>query len=94
MSLEVRKNEKLGRYEAVIEGSVVGIADYLRTGDVIAIPHTEVNPERRGQGLAAELVRAALDAIRAQGASFDPQCSYVADFIRLHPAYADLRVGH
>lgn len=91
MAVDVRRNEQQSRYEAVVEGSVVGIADYRRIGDVIAIPHTEVSPELRGQGVAAELVRAVLDDIRAQGASVDPQCSYVDDFIRRQPAYADLR---
>ena len=94
MAVEVRRNDERSRYEAVIEGAVVGIADYRRRGDVVAIPHTEVNPELRGQGVAAELVRAVLDDIRAQGALVDPQCSYVADFIRRQPAYADLRAGH
>ena len=93
MQVDVRRNESRSRYEAVVEGEVVGIADYRRDGGVVAIPHTEVDPAVRGQGVAAELVRAALDDIRAQGASVDPQCSYVADFIRRQPAYADLQPG-
>lgn len=91
--MQVRKNEDRRRYEAVVDGEVVGVADYRQADGVVAIPHTEVDPALRGQGVAAELVRAALDDIRAQGASVDPQCSYVADFIRRRPGYADLRVG-
>jgi hypothetical protein len=32
----------------------------------------------------------ALEQIRAEGLSVDPQCSYMADFIDKHPEYADL----
>jgi hypothetical protein len=90
--IDVRRNEERGRYEAVVDGEVVGIADYVEADGVVAIPHTEVQPSRRGQGIAAELVRSVLDDIRAQGSLVDPQCSYVEDFMRRDPSYADLRV--
>lgn len=67
MRIDVRKNEEHRRYEAVAEGEVVGIADYVETEGVVAIPHTEVRPSLRGQGVAAEMVRAVLDDIRAEG---------------------------
>ena len=93
MRVDVRKNEERGRYEAVADGEVVGIADYVDADGVVAIPHTEVRPSLRGRGIAAEMVRAVLDDIRAQGSRVDPQCSYVDDFLRREPFYADLRVG-
>lgn len=93
MRIDVRKNEEHRRYEAVADGEVVGIADYVETEGVVAIPHTEVRPSLRGQGVAAEMVRAVLDDIRAQGSQVDPQCGYVDDFLRREPFYADLRVG-
>jgi len=93
MRIDVRKNEEHRRYEAVADGEVVGIADYVEGDGVITIPHTEVQPSLRGQGIAAEMVRAVLDDIRAQGSQVDPQCSYVDDFMRREPIYADLRVG-
>jgi uncharacterized protein len=92
MRIDVRKNEEHRRYEAVADGEVVGIADYVESDGVVAIPHTEVQPSRRGQGIAAEMVRAVLDDVRTQGALVDPQCSYVECFMRRDPFYADLRV--
>jgi predicted GNAT family acetyltransferase len=41
-------------------------------------------------GAAGRLARVALEQIRAEGFSVDPQCSYLADFIDKHPEYADL----
>jgi predicted GNAT family acetyltransferase len=86
----VEDNVKLSRYEIKDDGQVVGIADYQVRGDLVVLPHTEVDPDRQGSGLGAELIQAALDAIREQGKRVVPQCSYVAQFIAEHPDYQDL----
>ena len=52
--------------------------------------HTEVDEGHEGQGLGAELVRGALDAIRASGRTVIPTCPFTAAFIHRHPEYADL----
>jgi predicted GNAT family acetyltransferase len=74
----------------VIDGELVGIADYHVAGDVVVFPHTEIEGSRRGQGLGAQLVQYALDDVRASNRRVQPQCWYVADFIADHPEYADL----
>ena len=51
---------------------------------------TFVDPALRGRGLAAEVVRAALDDARARGKRVIPSCSYVRTFVRRHPEYRDL----
>ena len=51
---------------------------------------TYVEPSQRGRGLAAEVVRGALDHARAEGKRVRPTCSYVRAFLRRHPEYADL----
>lgn len=88
---EIAKDETAGRYEARAGDRVVGVADYRAIGDVVVMPHTEVDPSMRGTGLAGRLVRFALDDIRAQGLRVDPQCWYVAEYLDRHPEYADLR---
>jgi predicted GNAT family acetyltransferase len=50
--------------------------------------HTEVEPRRKGLG--NELVRGALDDLRARGLKVVPVCPFVGAYIRRHPAYADL----
>jgi predicted GNAT family acetyltransferase len=89
-STEVRQNESRSRYEITLDGRLVGFADYRAHGDVVVFPHTEIEPSMRNQGLGAELVRRALDDLRARGGTIVAQCWYVAEFIDQHPEYADL----
>ena len=87
---EVTNNDAHSRYELRIDGELVGIADYVVRGDVVVIPHTEIERGRRGNGLGAVLVRGALDDLRAQGRRVVPRCWYVAEFIEQNASYADL----
>src|SRR5436190_20259871 len=77
LSPEFRHNPDQSRYEILIGGRVVGLADYDIQGDVVVFPHTEVEPSLRRRGLAAELVRNALDDVRATGRTVVPSCWYV-----------------
>jgi predicted GNAT family acetyltransferase len=90
MTTEVRNNSDQSRYELLIDGTVVGIVDYHVVGDTVVFPHTEIESERRGQGLGAQLVQYALDDVRATNRRVVPQCWYVAQYIAEHPEYADL----
>jgi len=89
--LEVRDNRERSRFELVAGDEVVGFADYRVEGDRVVFPHTVIDPSRRGQGLGAILVRAALDEVRKTGRSVVPTCRYVAEFMDRHPEYAALR---
>ena len=90
MATDMRNNRERSRYELLIDGEVVGIAEYQVVGDVVVFPHTEIVPSRRGAGLGAQLVKYALDDVRASNRVIEPQCWYVAQFIGEHPEYADL----
>jgi hypothetical protein len=90
---DVRRNDEAGRYELYIDGELVGIADFHEVGDRTVLPHTEINPSRRGQGLGDQLVGGALDDIRVRGGRVVPQCWFVDEFLQLHPDYADLRAS-
>ena len=87
---EVRDNPDKRRYELHVDGRMIGIADYFRTGDVMVLPHTVIEPAERNQGWGEVLVRAALDDIRRQGLRIEPQCWFVAEFVELNARYADL----
>jgi predicted GNAT family acetyltransferase len=89
-SPEVHRNAARSRYEISLDGRLVGFADYRADGDTIVFPHTEIEPSMRNEGLGAELVRGALDDVRARGGTVVAQCWYVAEFIDQHPRYADL----
>lgn len=90
MESQVRNNPDRSRYELLVDGEVVGVADYTLVGDRVIIPHTEVAPARRGHGLGAVLVEGVLDDIRAYGHTVVPRCWYVAQFIDERPEYRDL----
>jgi len=78
------------RYEVLVDGAVSGFADYRVDGDVITFFHTVTYPAKRGRGLAAVVIRRALDDAREAGRRVVAQCWYVAQFIDQHPGYADL----
>jgi predicted GNAT family acetyltransferase len=91
MTHEVRRNDERSRYELVVDGRVVGIADYeLVDGSTMELPHTEIDAHRRGRGLGAILVRGVLADARARGVTVIPTCWYVREYIEQHPEEADL----
>jgi predicted GNAT family acetyltransferase len=93
MTTEVRRNDTQSRYELLVDGELVGVADFHLRGARLVMPHTEIVASRRGQGLGEVLVRGALDDVRQAGHTVIPACWYVAQFLDDHPDYADLRAG-
>lgn len=90
----VRDNPDASRYEVTVDGEFAGVAEYRLTDDQIIIPLVEVDPRFRGRGVAASLVRYALDAVREEGTrTVVPVCPYVQTFIRRYPEYQDLVDG-
>ena len=78
------------RYTLRLDERVVGVADYMRDGDALAITHTGVEPRFRGQGLAGELIEFALHDMRETGLRVLPYCSYVSDYIARNPEHLEL----
>ncbi len=78
------------RFEIHLDGRRVGLLDYSVTGDVVSMPHTEIDPAYGGRGLGGELVAGALDVVRHRGLMVRPACSFVRHYIDQHPAYQDL----
>jgi predicted GNAT family acetyltransferase len=90
MSADVQVAEERHRFEIVVDGTLVGFAQYRRLPGRMVFTHTEINPAHQGHGWAGRLARAALDAARDEGVRVVPQCWFIADYIRKHPHYADL----
>jgi len=85
----VHDNPALGRFELEVNGRTA-FAAYRRSPGRITFTHTEVPEELEGQGVGAELVRGALDAVRATDEKVVALCPFVAAFIKRHPDYQDL----
>jgi len=90
MANEVRRNDAQSRYELLVDGELVGIADFRVQDGTVVLPHTEIDGRRRGQGLGAILVKGALDDIRHAGRTVVPACWYVGQYIDEHPEERDL----
>ncbi len=87
----VRHDPDRQRYEVLLGDEVVGFAEHEPFADgVEAFTHTVVRPPHEGKGLAAMMVRAAMDDARARGVRVVPSCWYVARWIERHPDYRDL----
>ena len=82
-----------GRYEARLDGQLVGFSEYRLRGDRIIFVHTVVLPEFEGRGIGSRLAAGALDDVRVRGLRVVPRCPFIAAYIRGHPAYADLVVA-
>ena len=54
------------------------------------IDHTFVDDSLRGQGVAGELMRAAVDQIRAEDKRARAVCTYARSWFEKHPEEADL----
>jgi predicted GNAT family acetyltransferase len=87
----VHDNPAESRFEAYVDGDLVGISAYRLTDGVITFTHTEVDDAYEGEGVGSSLVRQQLDAVRATGGlRVRPSCPFVRAWIDKHPEYADL----
>jgi predicted GNAT family acetyltransferase len=86
---KVRDNKIKSRFELDVEGEIA-FANYRLVPSAVIITHTETPRELRGRGVASELVRGALELIRADGLKVVAGCGFVVDYLNKHPEFADL----
>jgi predicted GNAT family acetyltransferase len=86
----VRDNKALSRFEMDVEGGLA-FANYRLAPSTVIITHTETPRALRGRGIASELVKGALQLIRADGLKVVAGCGFVVDYLRKHPEYADMK---
>jgi predicted GNAT family acetyltransferase len=78
-----------GRFELEQDGQVAYL-EYTLAGDVLGLIHSEVPEALRGQGLASELAKTALEWARENHKKVDVVCPSVAGYLKEHPEYSDL----
>ena len=88
--LVVGNDRERRAYVGLLDGTEIGRAEYATDGRRVVMDHTVTDPAYRGRGVAAVIVRYALDDLRAEGRVVVPACWYVRAFIDEHPDYADL----
>jgi predicted GNAT family acetyltransferase len=84
MNVAVTHNAARKRFETTVDGQLC-VADYQLRGDVAWMTHTGVPSAVGGRGIAAELVRVALEWADGKGYKVEPACSYVEAYMRRHP---------
>jgi len=89
MDYVITDHTPMQRFETVVDGEVC-VLDYRLRGETLLLDHVGVPDAVGGRGIAAALTQHALDSARRRGMDVVPHCSYVAVWIRRHPAYADL----
>lgn len=72
------------RFSTRVEG-LTAVLDYTLSSGTMTITHTGVPQPIGGRGVGADLMRAALNAARAQGRNVEAACSYAAAYLRRHP---------
>jgi hypothetical protein len=85
----VRNNKERRRFELDVQGQTA-FANYRLAPGVVIITHTETPRSLRGRGIASELVKGALDMIRADGGKVVAACGFVVDYLDKHPEFADI----
>jgi hypothetical protein len=90
MATQVQDAAERSRYEASVESELAGFAAYTDRGDARLLTHTEVLDAYEGKGVGSDLVKGALDDVRARGLKVVPLCSFVRAYVGRHPEYADL----
>jgi uncharacterized protein len=82
-TLQINHDTRAHRLSAALEGQVA-LLDYELDNKVMTITHTRVPGPIGGRGVAAQLMRYALDLAAANGWTVKPVCSYAVAYMKKH----------
>jgi predicted GNAT family acetyltransferase len=80
-SLKIDHDPSAQHFTTEVEGHCA-LLEYRLAGSAMTITHTEVPSTIGGRGIAAELMRTALETANAAGWTVTPACSYAAAYMR------------
>lgn len=78
------------RFEVLLENGQTAYLNYNEFDNSLNLSHTYVPKSFEGKGIAAAIVKIALDYARKNNLSIIPSCPYVAAYIERHPEHRDL----
>jgi len=81
-----------GRFEVVVAGATAEL-DHRRSGDRMIITHTGVPQQISRQGVASDLVAAAVAFAQDEHLVVDPRCWYAARWLERRPDVAATVAG-
>lgn len=79
-----------GRFTISVDGQQAGFTEFVDHDGQRIFPHTVVDDEYEGRGLATILVREALEATRDAGLRIVAVCSMVAGFLEKNHEFDDI----
>jgi len=88
----VVNNAAKSRFEAQVDGEMVGRVDYVTSGNTIDLQHTVVEPGHEGEGVGSKLVRGVLERLQVEKPPLTviPTCPFVRSYLQRHPEYQGL----
>jgi uncharacterized protein len=86
----VTVSKEADRFTVAVDGKTVGFTEYTDESGSRVFPHTEVDQEFGGRGLATIVIGEAVAQTKAEGLRIVPMCPTVKAYIDKHPEYADL----
>jgi predicted GNAT family acetyltransferase len=90
-TVAIARDDAGKRYTASVDGRIAALAEFIPTDELVVFTHTETDPSFEGQGVASQLVRWALDDVRARGLAVLPLCPFVKAYVGKHlDEYGDL----
>nr|WP_298925180.1 GNAT family N-acetyltransferase [uncultured Allomuricauda sp.] len=71
-------------------GESIARIEYIKAKEKIYLTHTEVPRDYEGKGVGSELIKQALENIKARDLTLVPLCPFVAMYIKRHPEWKTL----
>lgn len=90
MGIDIVDEREDGHYAAYLNGRRVGFATWVKVKETVILPHAEVDPSMRGQGIGSLLARRVFDDARAEHLLVLPRCPFMKRWADLHPDYRDI----
>jgi uncharacterized protein len=83
--LQINHDSRGHRLSAELKGQT-GVLEYELNDKLMSITHIRVPPPIAGRGVAADLMRSALDLAAANGWTVKPVCAYAVAYMKRHPS--------
>ena len=79
-------------FRHILGGTMLAEITWTMLGDIMAVDHTFVSPDLRGQGTAKKLLDHAATYARENEFKIEPICSYVVSAFEKSDEYDDIKV--
>ncbi len=89
MEYQIKHDTDAKRFETTVDGTDAFL-EYKLSDGILDIRHTIVPKPIEGRGIAASLVKTALEYARENNLAVRPSCWYADIYVQRHPQYADL----